>query len=181
MSEETEAFSATVRRIAEESPDATLYAVVDAAQVEFAPVLLDGYGARFSSLFSGDGADDLRDVAPYLVEIDPLSDAFEWISSDVAPIGACIFFTSSHGFEAVRLHLKKFLRIEGPEETMWFFRFYTAKVFAAHYEAFNDDQRAQFFLKLDTLFAWHGGWDHIKVFGQQGAENRTLEALHAEV
>lgn len=117
--------------------EAATYAVLDAAKFPMLPEFLENSGLRHCCLFSGNAADKLRNVAPWLVELKEdckfVRHLFTKSSREIDLGGreAGIFIKSSCNLEDVRAHLRYFTRLQDEEGRWKYFRFWSgAHLFA---------------------------------------------------
>ena len=104
-----------------------LYAVVDACNVPMVPKKVLELGEqRAVSLYRGSAEEELWEVAPYLMKVDP--PAIEWLKFNGLKEGWGIFIASKSPLEALRIHLRHFLRVQSPRGEVWRFRFYDPRV-----------------------------------------------------
>ncbi len=106
------------------------YAVLDAAKVLGLPDMLETSGLEHACLFAGDAADELRDVAPWLVRLeegDPFTRGLftrgdaPWQMWDSEP---GIFLRSQGSLDDLRKHLRKFTKVRARNEKWYYFRFW---------------------------------------------------------
>jgi len=108
------------------APPARLYAVLDAARHHaIHPALLDlAYVDEVATLYEGEAASALADVAPYILALDPDGAAFDWLWGDSALRGTAIYLTSAAGPAALRAHLRRLARVRAEDGRVLLFRFY---------------------------------------------------------
>ena len=73
--------------------------VLDAARLEGLPAVLESLGAEASSLYSGPGAADLADVAPYLVGLVAGSPFSQWVLGEAWGRSGGILIVSEVGLD----------------------------------------------------------------------------------
>ncbi|SDX60982.1 protein of unknown function [Litoreibacter albidus] len=90
-----------------------------------------------SCLYNGAAAEDMREIAPYLVDITPFGQDGALIPAPLRDLftkqwdgGACLFIRADTSMEALRRHLRHFLRIRSSDDAdKWtFFRFWDPAV-----------------------------------------------------
>lgn len=116
------------------TPPAT-YALLDAAKHRFVPELLETSGLPHRCLFKGKAAEEMRDVAPWLVALEPENRLTRALFTqgdgpgdlwrfNLGPVIRC-----AADFDAVWRHLRKFVRIRRAEADVWvYFRFWEPHV-----------------------------------------------------
>lgn len=119
------------------APGSHCYAVLDAALLTNLPEWLEAAELRHECLFDGASRDELRHVAPWLVEVtqnSPLLPAVS-LSTEQNPHGwgqdAGIFLCSTLEFAAMRKHLRRFTRLRRTDGTWVYFRFWQPEVLGA--------------------------------------------------
>ena len=112
------------------APKSHVYAVIDAAKVFGMPEMLEASGMEHACLFQGDAAEELRDVAPWLVKLEAgrkftqglfSSGDTHWQMLDREP---GIFLRSSASLRDLRAHLRKFTRIRDEAGKWYYLRFW---------------------------------------------------------
>ncbi|OKH86236.1 DUF4123 domain-containing protein [Thalassospira sp. TSL5-1] len=116
------------------------YAIIDAAKLQSGFDEIAECGLPCRCLFKGQAAQDLKDVAPYLLELDPSADmtrrlltynpklpesmttAHLWHKEPGIYIRSCI------GFEDIWRHFRKFVRIQDESGKWFYFRFWEPSV-----------------------------------------------------
>lgn len=113
------------------------FAVLDAGQIPGLPETLDASGLEFRCLYIGEGAEDLRDTAPYLVRLDPGHSLTRRLFTDGTPPAALwpvdygVFALSALSVDDLRGHFRRFTQVSSPEGKRLFLRFWTAPVMTA--------------------------------------------------
>lgn len=107
-----------------------VYALLDAAKVFGLPEMLEASGLEHACLFQGDAAEELRDVAPWIVKLEPdrkftqglfSSGAAPWQMLDYEP---GIYLRSSASLQDLRAHLRKFTRMRDEAGKWYYLRFW---------------------------------------------------------
>ncbi|SFI92647.1 DUF4123 domain-containing protein [Jannaschia pohangensis] len=113
------------------------YVILDAAKVPGLPEILETSGLGHACLFQGTAAEELRDVAPWIVCLEEghsftrsLFTAGDGPSQhwDAEP---GIFLKSLESLEEVRRHLRKFTRVRDGHDRWIYFRFWESRSLAA--------------------------------------------------
>lgn len=112
------------------------YAILDAAKISGLPELLDASGLEHRCLFKGNAYDELKDVAPWIVQIEDgnsftrnlftLSDAV-WHLWDSEP---GIYIRSRGTLDEMWAHFRKFTRVKDEDGKWFYFRFWEPREFA---------------------------------------------------
>lgn len=134
------------------------FALLDAALNPAFPEALEGSGLAHATLFAGDAAAELSDVAPWLVRLEP--DAAltrSLLSDDPQPVGfwalqGAIFLRSRLGLHGLRRNLRSFTRLEGEAGSQpFFFRFYSASVFRTAVPAMDSKVQRGLLAGIDLI------------------------------
>jgi hypothetical protein len=135
---------------------AKLYAIVDAARIEDTWLRLQTDSPHYTSLYQGDEAQELEDVAPYLVELKPDEDFTHWVLEVAYGDCGCIFLHSHYELEKLKNHLQPWVKIDFPVEMpsgetqtqSVFYAFYDPRVFSRFMQSVSIEEGEQFFNPL---------------------------------
>lgn len=124
---------------------ASVYAVMDSARNDqiLAHIVLGK--EKYESLYGGEKANELEDVAPYLVEMPPRSTLIETLINEGWGNSWGIFIISEANFKKIRNHLRNFLIVDTDQNRKAFFRFYDPRVFRHLIPTFDEKQLKDFF------------------------------------
>ena len=129
-----------------------LYGVVDGAQDwELAYEAQCLFGQEIRSLFQGDSAASVANVAPYLVPIDPKSNYLHHWAARVGK-NAGILLTTAASVDQLHAHLRKLFIITDETGQEFFFRFYDPRVVRVFLPACTPAELAEFFGPIQWLF-----------------------------
>jgi hypothetical protein len=106
----------------------SVYAILDGASV---PELLPKLKAAMEEhvcLYRGALEPDMAEVAPYLVKLRRESPFTGWILNEGWGNHWGIFLTTPAGIEALRRHLRQFLRVRDHTDQVLYFRYYDPRV-----------------------------------------------------
>ena len=109
-----------------------VFAIIDSAKILGLPETLAASSLAYSCLYSGGAAEDLSDVAPYIVQLDPASDLTRRLFMDAdQPIGwwrnrAAVFIRSPSPMDEVRKHFRKYTRLQSEDGNWALLRFWEA-------------------------------------------------------
>jgi len=103
-------------------------------------------------LFQGAARDELRDVAPWIVELNPTADLTRALLSrdDRDPPWflwdkeMTIFLRSSETLENVRRHFRKFTKVQDEDGKVFYFRFYEPEILPGYLAGLNSEKRRAF-------------------------------------
>ncbi|MBL9193443.1 MAG: DUF4123 domain-containing protein [Opitutaceae bacterium] len=108
--------------------DLSTYAVLDAANIPDLLTRLAGSGHEYACLYRGELNLDLRITAPYLVKLRSDGDLCKWLSTEGWGKNWGIYVLTELGLEALRRHLRGFLRVRDPRGKVLYFRYYDPRV-----------------------------------------------------
>ena len=122
-----------------------LYGVVDGARgIKLATDAYLKYGQAFRSLFEGPSADDLRDVAPYLVEVDPSGRYLGLWAQRWGTHSGILLVTSAPPQDLLK-HLRGVFAAEDEQGQEFFFRFYDPRVLRMYLPTCTPEEANEFF------------------------------------
>lgn len=140
-----------------------LFAVIDACDAPAVPERAREAGpARAVSLYRGRAEDELWAVAPYLFRVDPA--LFDWIAAELWSTSWGIFAVADQSLEAMRLHFRRFLTVQGPQGESWYFRYYDPAVLPAFLATADAQQVVDFIGPARALAATDPVSYGIRVF-----------------
>lgn len=125
----------------------TAYAILDAASIDG---LLDKLAAEQPAgvcLYPGD-REDVAEVAPYLVQLDPDKPFTEWLLANCWGNHWGIFAASDYDFIAMRRHCRKFLKVHTEDGKPLWFRYYDPRVLRVFLHTCSPDELSEFFGKI---------------------------------
>jgi len=128
-----------------------LYAVVDASMHPDNLKVLTATGANIESLYQGPSADDLAEVAPYLVSLDLASSQTERLLREFWGKSTIMFLSTSAELGALKAHLRRFTWVLDSSEQQVLFRFYDPRVIRAFLSACNAAETREFFGPIDLV------------------------------
>lgn len=136
------------------------YVLIDCAGVEGgAERLPRDIFDEFECLFTGDLAEELEDVAPYLGRLGSLGPEAQAVVEDLLArhLGILVTLPPPAGndeppsFAAVHRHFRKFNVVYGPEGKPLFFRYYDPRVIIDVLKVLDEQQLNSFFGPMDQL------------------------------
>lgn len=128
---------------AEAVPSMRTYAILDAAKVLHLPMLLASSDLKHRCLFKGDAADELKNVAPYLVELED-GNTFTrnlftsaGMPSNMWDREPGIYIRSRAQFDDIWKHFRKFTRVKDANNKWFMFRFWDGRALTGYLELFQ--------------------------------------------
>ena len=138
-----------------------VYAILDAARdVRIYPALLDA-DSDYCCLYRGDLAQELAEVAPYLVTLEPQAPFTPWLLSHGWGGSWGVFLASSAPLEVLRRHFRRFLMVYDEAGKPLYFRYYDPRVLRVYLPTCNATE-------LDTVFG------PVKRYCVEGEDDHTL-------
>ncbi|MCE8417711.1 DUF4123 domain-containing protein [Rhodovulum sulfidophilum] len=154
-----------------------VYALLDSAASPELAARIEDLGEPHCCLFQGAAAVELRDVAPWLVQLNPKGTLTRQLFSDSGmpmDLWSCrpgIFLRSQLSLPDLRGHLRRLTRVQSPETKRWsYFRFW------------EPDMISAFLLNTDThnLLAFFQGGFELHLPDTQGRWHRFRLASQPE-
>lgn len=126
-------------------PDATTYAILDGASVPRLRPTLARLGVEAECLYRGELEPDLAQAAPYLAVV-PFDHPFtDWLVQEGWGKHWGIFAISRANLRTLRMHLRTFLKVYGPDLKPLYFRYYDPRVLRIYLPTCNAQE-------LQTVF-----------------------------
>ena len=127
-------------------PETTVYAILDGASAPRLPQTLEQMGVESECLFRGELDPELALVAPYLAVVQQPGHPFtDWLLQEGWGQHWGVFAISKAGFRDLRMHLRTFLKVYGPDLTPLYFRYYDPRVLRVYLPTCNNQE-------LQTVF-----------------------------
>jgi hypothetical protein len=137
--------AATLRRQWKVPAGAKVYVIVDAAQ-DYVPIVLlrDPLGKSPQTLFEGEAAAALAEVAPYVSPVELSGDFLEmWTERWGGNHG--VMCTSTADLPALQKHLRSIFVVTDETEQEFFFRYYDPRVLRAYLPTCTTEELREFF------------------------------------
>lgn len=137
-------------------PPMKIYAILDAAKVQFLTSYLERSELYYKCLFKGSSAEELKDVAPYIVE---LTDDNEFTRNLFTSAGmpsnmwdkeAGIYIRSRATLDELWRHFRKFTRIQNDSGKWFYFAFWEPRHLTSALSGFTPEQ-LYLFLNRDLI------------------------------
>ena len=126
-------------------PETTVYAILDGASVPRLPQTLAQMGVESECLFRGELDPELALVAPYLAAVRPDHPLTGWLLQEGWGQHWGVFAISRADFRDLRMQLRTFLKVYGPDLKPLYFRYYDPRVLRVYLPTCNE-------LELQTMF-----------------------------
>lgn len=121
-------------------PEAGVYAILDGASAPELPQTLARFEVESECLFRGDLEPDLMLVAPYLAVVQPGHPFTEWLLREGWGKHWGIFAVSKADLRDLRMHLRTFLKVYGPDLKPLYFRYYDPRVLRTYLPTCNEQE-----------------------------------------
>ncbi|MBM3794523.1 MAG: DUF4123 domain-containing protein [Acidobacteria bacterium] len=121
------------------------YAVLDGASIPELRQLLYDHRPEHECLYLGELAQDIQQVAPYLVELEPDAPFTSLLLERGWGKHWGIFAQSAEGIRALRQHFRRFLTVYDPQGKAMLFRYYDPRVLRTYLPTCNADELGQLF------------------------------------
>lgn len=156
------------------APGESLYGIVDSARdLELAYEAKCLYQQEIWSLFQGDAAEAVADVAPYLLMIDPAGGYLEnWANRWGGSAG--ILLTTSTDRNNLYAHLRQIFVVEDEDHQPYFFRYYDPRVLRNFLPTCAPEQLAEFFGPVRTWVSESAEGDGYMAY-TRGAEGQLKQ------
>jgi hypothetical protein len=154
-----------------------VYAIVDGARDPRVHPAVVGSGLAYQCLFAGALVPELAAAAPYLVRLDPLAEFTRTLLRLGWGKSFGIFLASQASIEALRVHFRRFLRVQGPGRKTMFFRYYDPRVLRSYLPTCNDVEIEVIFGPVARYLVEAAAPEQILEYRRVGTELR-LAVLH---
>ena len=148
-------------------PAHRVYAVLDAARIFGLPERLSASGHQSVCLFQGAALDEMADIAPWLVQLDPdapllralfATDPERRHPAALWDAGAGICVAAPYDIAAMRTHLRRFVRVRDDAGQWFFLRFWQPEVALDLAHCLSPQNARQLFGGLRVVVLDH---DHV--------------------
>ena len=146
-----------------------LYAVLDGASIPNLLPLLAEHRLSHICLMPGELEPELAEVAPYLVDLPPLSPFAELFLARGLGNHWGILAVSGAGLRTLRMHFRKLLSVWDPDGKPLYFRYYDPRVLRVYLPTCNAEELAVLFGPVAAYYAEGEIADTLLRFGVGGA------------
>ena len=161
-------------------PHLKTYAILDGASVPQLPQTLARFEAEAECLFRGELEPDMAQVAPYLVPLQ-LDDPFtDWLLHQGWGQHWGIYALSSVDLRPLRMHLRTFLKVYGPDLKPLYFRYYDPRVLRTYLPTGNAQELQTVFGPVHSYLLEDQDPNTLLKFTLDGAELRREAVQLAE-
>ena len=133
-------------------PRLKLYAILDAARDSRIHAGLTGSGLEALSLFRGDKAIELADVAPYLVSFYREDSLLDWLLTYGWGNSWGIIVESAAGFKELARHFQAFVMVYDSKGSPLYFRYYDPRVFRIYMPTCNESELKTVFGPVNSFY-----------------------------
>jgi hypothetical protein len=153
-----------------------LYAILDAARDPRIYQGLVDSDCAYQCLYRGDLADELREVAPYLVHLQPQAPLTEWLLNLGWGDSWGIFLASAADMRDLRRHFRRFLMVYSEDGKPLYFRYYDPRVLRLYLPTCNAAEVLILFGPVARYYVEGEGGDTLIEFTQDDGRlrQRTL-------
>ena len=164
---EAEAREAALDRIlfADAPEGCATYLLIDAAADPLIATTLEAFPEPARCLFDGQAFEELREVGPWLVQLQRHGRAWAWFLAEGWGRNWGVLLHSPLPLPKLKTRLKAPLRVEDGEGNKYFFKYYRPRHLNEYLPTFGDAQRDRF---MHGIQAWiaeesepHLAWRHI--------------------
>ena len=122
-----------------------VFAVLDASRDDRIPSFLAAFDVENQSLYEGNEAEELRDVAPYLALVPKSSKLIHTLFHEGWGRSWGIYLTSKKSLADIRQHLQKFLTLHSEDGRARYFRFYDPRILRAYLPSRTAEEELAFY------------------------------------
>jgi len=119
--------------------------VLDAAKMQGLIAIAKSFNEDHLCLYSGEAEQQLGSVAPWLFSFQLNSNFTEWYLASGGGQNWGIVIESEADMKTLKLHLKKFLRVQTEAGKKLYFRFYDPRILPTFLKSCNTQQLTEFF------------------------------------
>lgn len=143
-------------------PPMQTYAILDAAKVVNFTTMLSASKLQYKCLFKGEAFDELKEVAPYIVQLEENNDftrnlfshepdkTVPWFMWDQEP---GIYVRSRTDLNTMQRHFRKFTKVQDENGKWFYFRFWEPQHMQACFELFTVTELASVFHNIANFLA----------------------------
>lgn len=125
--------------------ETNVFAVLDGASIPDLRMSLHQHQPEHICLYRGELADDMAEVAPYLVRLEKDTDFTNWVLTQGWGEHWGIFALTAEPLVELRQHFRRFLTVYGPENKPLLFRYYDPRVLRVYLSTCNAEELATVF------------------------------------
>lgn len=155
---------ARLRQVLFSSEHHSVYAILDGASVSGLLNKLYAAKEEWACLYRGQLEPDLAEVAPYLVKLREASEFTQWLLEKGWGKHWGIFVVTPVGLEALRRHLRQFLRVKDFTGKTLYFRYYDPRVLEVYLPTCRRDEIKILYGPVLRYIAEHPQADRALVF-----------------
>jgi hypothetical protein len=153
MSQDAEKIESRIWQGADSDPYLKLFAILDSARDSRIHSYLVESGAEALSLFRGDKARELADVAPYLVPLSRGESLIDWLLTNGWGNSWGIIVESSADLKELRRHFQSFVMVYDPQGKPLYFRYYDPRVLRIYLPTCRESELKAVFGPVNSFYA----------------------------
>ncbi|WP_225768817.1 DUF4123 domain-containing protein [Inquilinus sp. Marseille-Q2685] len=156
---------------------ARLYVVADCGRDRNIRTLLQALAEESACLYQGEALAEYGDEAPWLATAGPHAELWTWLIEEGLGQRWGVFLASRRDFDAVRRHLRRFVKIRTWENQLVFFRFFDPFVWNSQVGFFSEEQRRHLFDGIDLSLTELGdkGFMRLRLEADARFASRIIE------
>jgi hypothetical protein len=160
----------------------TTYVILDGASIPDLLDQLDSLCPEHACLYRGELKDGIDEVAPYLVQLEPGHAFTKWLLAKGWGEHYGIFLQAAEPLIALRLHLRRSLRVYTEEGRAYHFRYYDPRVLRAFVPSMTPEESKTFFGPVQAFLCEADDTANILRFSLRGdrtrRETRGVDSAH---
>jgi hypothetical protein len=125
--------------------ETNVFAMLDGASIPDLRMSLHQHQPAHVCLYRGELADDMAEVAPYLVRLEEDTEFTDWVLTQGWGEHWGIFALAAEPLVEMRQHFRRFLTVYGPENKPLLFRYYDPRVLRVYLPTCNAEELAAVF------------------------------------
>jgi hypothetical protein len=132
--------------------ETNVFAVLDGASIPNLRMSLHQHQPEHICLYRGELADDMAEVAPYLVQLEKEAEFTNWVFTQGWGEHWGIFALSAQPLVEMRQHFRRFLTVYGPDHKPLVFRYYDPRVLRVYLPTCNAEDLTTVFGPVTSFF-----------------------------
>jgi hypothetical protein len=159
------------------TPGDEVYAVLDAARDPLVFLMVRACGLPYACLYAGPIPAELAEAAPYVVQLRRDHPFPGELLEEAWGKSWGVFATAPSDLEAMRRHLRRFLRVKREDGKTMVFRYYDPRVLRVYLPTCTDAELATFFGPVSRFVLEDADASRAVVFAQGGGAWSTSKVV----